>query len=60
MADPARTPPRNRDLDQPRQTGETIEPATPPARDPAERNAPLPEEETYERDAPNRAPRSDI
>lgn len=44
-------PPRNRDIEQPRRTGETIEPTVPPEpgqRD-REENAPVPEEETYER-----------
>jgi hypothetical protein len=51
MAEPTRQP-RNRDLEQPPRTGEKIEPTVPPDRGEAEheRNAPLPEEETYERD----------
>jgi hypothetical protein len=48
------TPPRNRDQDLPTKSGEEIgehEPLTPkPGPEKGERNAPLPEEETYERD----------
>lgn len=52
-------PRRNRDLEQPRRTGDMIQPTTPPerARGEHERSAPLPEEETYERDTPDRPPR---
>ena len=51
-----RKPPRNRDLEQPRRTGDTIKPTTPPERGQSERerDVPLPEEETYERQTPNR------
>jgi hypothetical protein len=48
------TPPRNRDQDIPTKSGEEMgerEPLTPePGPENDERNAPLPEEETYERD----------
>jgi hypothetical protein len=56
MAERTRKPPRNRDIEQPRRTGETIQPPVPPERGKSEpeRNAPLPEEETYEREIPNR------
>lgn len=56
MADKTKKPPRNRDLEQPRQTGETIHPTVPPGRGQSERerNAPLPEKETYERETPTR------
>ena len=48
--------PRNRDLEQPRRTGDTIEPTLPPERGQNERDekAPLPEEETYERETRKR------
>ncbi len=56
-----RTPkaPRNRDLEQPRRTGDMIQPTTPPGggQSERERTGPLPEEETYERDTPDRRPR---
>ena len=53
-ADPQK-PPRNRDQEQPPRKGDTIEPTTPaePEGDKRERNAPLPEEETYEREPVN-------
>lgn len=56
MAERTRKPPRNRDIEQPRRTGETIQPTMPPERgqNERERNAPLPEEETYERETPAR------
>lgn len=56
MAPKPEKPPRNRDLEQPPRTGETIPPTAPPERDQGERerNAPLPEEETYERETPDR------
>jgi hypothetical protein len=46
-------PPRNRDKDVPPRKGDTIEPTTPPERSQGDRkrNAPLPEEETYERES---------
>ena len=49
-------PPRNRDLEQPRRTGETLGPPTEPERGEGqpERTGPLPEEETYERETPGR------
>lgn len=59
-----RKPPRNRDKDIPPRKGESIEsPATPergPERGKGERdrNAPLPEEETYEREPRNQSVRS--
>ena len=48
-------PPTNRDQDLPPRKGDTIEPTTTPERSQGkrERNAPLPEEETYERDSEN-------
>ena len=53
------TPPRNRDQEIPTKSGDEIgdrEPLTPqPGSENDERDAPLPEEETYERD---RAPRN--
>jgi hypothetical protein len=56
MTEKTRTPPRNRDLEQPRRTGETIQPTVLPERGQSDRdrNAPLPEEETYERETPTR------
>jgi hypothetical protein len=56
MAQNAAKPPRNRDLDQPRRTGETIQPPSPPKRNEndRERTRPLPEEETYERSTSDR------
>jgi hypothetical protein len=44
--------PRNRDLEQPRRTGDTFQPDTPPERNQPERERtkPLPDEETYERE----------
>jgi hypothetical protein len=58
MAERTTRPPRNRDLEQPRRTGETIQPAMPPERGQSERerSEPLPEEETYERETPKPAP----
>ena len=55
MAD-TKKPPRNRDLEQPRRTGETVQPTGPPehGQSERERNAPLTEEETYERETPGR------
>ena len=49
-------PPRNRDQELPPRKGDSIEHTTPPERgqDERERNAPLPEEETYERGTGNR------
>ena len=54
MANTTKKRPRNRDLEQPRRTGETIQPTVPPEKGQSERerNAPLPEEETYEREPP--------
>jgi hypothetical protein len=51
MATDPRKPPSNRDQEQPPPTGETIE-STATEREPGkpERNAPLSEEETYERE----------
>ena len=59
MADTTKKPPRNRDLEQPRRTGETIQPTVPPEQGQSERerNAPMPEEETYERETPTRGRR---
>lgn len=53
-ADPQK-PPRNRDQEQPPRKGDTIEPTIPAERgqDKRERNVPLPEEETYEREPMN-------
>jgi hypothetical protein len=53
MADTKKKPPRNRDLEQPRRTGETIQPTVPPEQGQSERE-PLPEEETPERETPTR------
>jgi hypothetical protein len=49
-------PPRNRDQDLPPRKGDTIEPTTTPERSQykRERDAPLPEEETYERESGRR------
>ena len=49
-------PPRNRDQDVPARKGDTIEPTAIPERSPSKRegNAPLPEEETYERESEER------
>lgn len=54
-------PPRNRDQHVPPRKGDTIEPTTPPERSQGEhkRNAPLPEEETYERESENNERRTD-
>jgi hypothetical protein len=51
-------PRRNRDQQLPTRKGDTIEPATKPERSQGERdrNAPLPEEETYERESEKRTP----
>lgn len=52
-------PPRNRDQDLPRRKGDSIE-STQPAEDRQgehERNAPVPEEETYEREPLDQRPR---
>lgn len=56
MIDTKKKPPRNRDLEQPRRTGERIQPTVPPRQGQSERerNAPLPEKETYERETPTR------
>jgi hypothetical protein len=56
MADTKKKPPRNRDLEQPRRTGGAIQPTVPPEQGQSgrERNTPLPEEETYERETPPR------
>jgi hypothetical protein len=52
MAMDPQKPPRNRDQEQPPRKGDTIEPTTPVERgqEERERRAPLPEEETYERE----------
>jgi hypothetical protein len=51
MAADPRKPPRNRDQEQPPRRGDTIESTvTERNREKRERNAPLPEEETYERE----------
>lgn len=52
-------PPRNRDQEQPRRKGEAIESTGTTERDEGERkrNAPVPEEETYEREPRNQRPR---
>jgi hypothetical protein len=48
-------PPRNRDQQQPPRKGETIESTVPEGEGPKrERSGPLPEEETYEREGPDR------
>lgn len=61
MAKSPRRPPRNRDLEQPRRTGETMPPTVPEqGQSKRERNAPLPEEETYERETPRRDRRDEI
>jgi hypothetical protein len=56
MTERTRKPPTNRDLQQPRRTGETIQPTTPPERGQSEREreGPMPAEETYERETPRR------
>ena len=56
MANEPGKPPRNRDLEQPQRTGETIPPTVPSEQGSKKRDrtAPLPEEETYERDTPSR------
>jgi hypothetical protein len=48
-----RTPPRNRDLDQPRRTGEPVQPTMSPEQRERVTGA-LPEEETYEREPRSR------
>ena len=55
MATDPQKPPRNRDQEQPPRKGDTIEPTIPAERggEKPERNAPLPEEETYEREPVN-------
>ena len=49
-------PPRNRDQVLPLRKGDTIDSQSPPERDEKERkkDAPLPEEESYERESPTR------
>jgi hypothetical protein len=61
MVETTRKPPRNRDMEQPQRTGETILPTMPPERGQSdrERNAPLPEEETFERETPTRRRRDE-
>ena len=56
MTNESRKPPPNRDLEQPQRTEETIQPNGPFERGSKQpdRTAPLPEEETYERDTPSR------
>lgn len=56
-ADPKKAP-RNRDQELPPRTGDTMEPRPTPRRRDGERkkNAPLPEEETYERERQDRRP----
>jgi hypothetical protein len=52
--------PRNRDQDIPPRKGESIESTVPAEREKGERdeNAPLPEEETYEREPRDQRPKS--
>jgi hypothetical protein len=59
MAKKQQKAPRNRDQDIPRRKGESIE-STVPERGKGERDrqAPLPEEETYERDTGDQRPKS--
>jgi hypothetical protein len=59
MAKKQRKPPRNREQDIPPRKGESIE-STVPERGQGEgdRNAPLPEEETYEREPRDQRPKS--
>lgn len=56
MARDPQKPPHNRDQQHPPRKGDTIEPTIPAERgaDKPERNAPLPEEEMYEREPVNR------
>ena len=60
MTNERRKPPRNRDQELPRRQGESIESTVPPERgkDERDRNAPLPEKETYEREPRDQRPRS--
>ena len=53
-------PPRNRDQELPPRKGESIESTVPPERGKGERdrNDPLPEEETYERERRDQRPQS--
>ena len=55
MANEPKELPRNRDLEQPQRTGETIQPIVPSKKEAKkpDRTPPLPEEETYERDTPS-------
>jgi hypothetical protein len=58
------TPPRNHDQDIPTKSGEEMgerEPLTPkPGPENEDRNAPLPEEETYERDRNEKRPAENL
>ena len=57
--DQTEKPPRNRDQDVPRRKGESIESTVGTGRDKErDRNAPVAEEETYEREQRNQRPRS--
>jgi hypothetical protein len=58
MTQDPQKPPRNRDQDLPARKGDTMEPITTPERSQGdrERNAPLPEEETYERESGKQTP----
>jgi hypothetical protein len=57
--EPQDKPPRNRDQQLPRRKGDFIEPPPGTEREKErDRNAPLPEEETYEREPRNQRPRS--
>jgi hypothetical protein len=60
MRNERKKPPRNRDQELPRRKEESIESTVPPEREKNERgrNAPLPEEETYEREPRDQRRRS--
>jgi hypothetical protein len=60
MTNEPKKPPRNRDQELPPRKGESIESTVPPERGTGERDrdAPLPEEETYEREPRDQRPRS--
>jgi hypothetical protein len=50
-------PPRNRDLDVPKRQGDEPSPMSEEGGPDRDRNGPVPEEETYERDPRNQRPR---
>ena len=58
-SNPTERPPRNRDQELPRRKGDSVESTVGPEKGKErDRNAPLSEEETYEREPRNQRPRS--